>query len=592
MAYTQQQRELLDASDTQKSIQVSIYDNATPSPREIRVLEDEISYEGMSLEESLIDQEYLQFGKSNGATIKIKSKAIPEDIKGHSFKVTMLLRNERLNITDYFTIGWYKVKAVTRSADRKYIDIIGTDNMSMFDKDVVDWYNYIFSNPSEPPYFRNVLGNAIKSLCDTVGCPVAMEYLANLPNQEMELSQYISPKSLKGRDALEDLLEICGVFGHINKEGWFQPIRLEKSALYPSEDLYPLNTLYPRGGDREGGVLANDIQTYHSCIYEDYIVNPINSVAITNANGEIIGLYDSPEVTAQTETPNRYVVSGNIFLVGMDSTDANAMAENLYQLYKHFDYTPFKCDCTSGMYYELGTQVTVHGESGAFDSYVLKRQVNGIQAISTNIEAIGSEYIQQSDIPFQTQYDLDQQKTQSQFDGLSRGVNVMVDDNNNPYVVLGQKVYVNGDLETGDLRVDRDLKVEGNLDVVGDGYVHGQKHRMVATKHYGDRLLSAYETPCPMFGDTGHGKIGKDGKCYIYHDVVFLETINTKQDYQVFLQSYSENPVWISEKTEEYFVVSGTPDCEFDWEMKAKQRDYEITRLEERIPIAKEIEDE
>jgi hypothetical protein len=95
-----------------------------------------------------------------------------------------------------------------------------------------------------------------------------------------------------------------------------------------------------------------------------------------------------------------------------------------------------------------------------------------------------------------------------------------------------------------------------------------------------------------MFGDTGHGKIGKDGKCYIYHDVVFLETINTKQDYQVFLQSYSENPVWISEKTEEYFVVSGTPDCEFDWEMKAKQRDYEIARLEESIPIAKESKDE
>ena len=591
MAYTQQQRELLDASDTQKSIRVSICDNATPSPREIRVLEDEISYEGMSLEESLIDQEYLQFGKSNGATIKIKSKAIPEDIKGLPFKVTMLLRNERLNITDYFTIGWYKVKAVTRSADRKYIDIIGTDNMSMFDKDVVDWYNYIFSNPSEPPYFRNVLGNAIISLCHAVGCPVDMQYLVNLPNQEMELSQYISPKSLKGRDALEDLLEICGVFGHINKEGWFQPIRLEKSALYPSEDLYPLNTLYPRGGDREGGVLANDLQTYHSCIYEDYIVNPINSVAITNANGEIIGLYDSPEVTAQTETLNRYVVNGNIFLIGMDSTDANAMAENLYQLYKHFDYTPFKCDCTSGMYYELGTQVTVHGESGAFDSYVLKRQVSGIQAISTNIEAIGSEYINEYDIPMQTQFTNMQSQVNKK---LTNGEGITLREDGSLYLTSSNIEIGDADWNNPVIKLFAlDTYVNGNLHVqYGNFTVSGTKNRLVHTPHYGDRLLSAYETPCPMFGDTGHGKIGKDGKCYIYHDVVFLETINTKQDYQVFLQSYSENPVWISEKTEEYFVVSGTPDCEFDWEMKAKQRDYEITRLEESIPIAKEIEDE
>jgi hypothetical protein len=357
--------------------------------------------------------------------------------------------------------------------------------------------------------------------------------------------------------------------------------------LFPSEDLYPLNTLYPRGGDREGGDLANTVGTYRSATYEDYHVKSINSVAIEDTQGNIIGVYDGEEITVGNQPVNRYTVRGNIFTIGLNTTEATALAEKLYSLYRHFEYTPYKAVVDGGLQYELGTQITVHGESGAFDSYVLKRQVDGIVGHLTTLEAIGTEYIQEFDVPFQTQFELEQQKTQSQFDDLSRGVRVSVDENNNPSVILGVDAFVDKDLDVG-----RDLLVGGNVHISGDFRVDGYKNRVVHTPHYGDRLLSAYETPCPMFGDTGHGKIGKDGKCYIYHDVVFLETINTKQDYQVFLQSYSENPVWISEKTEEYFVVSGTPDCEFDWEMKAKQRDYEIARLEESIPIAKESKDE
>ena len=122
-----------------------------------------------------------------------------------------------------------------------------------------------------------------------------------------------------------------------------------------------------------------------------------------------------------------------------------------------------------------------------------------------------------------------------------------------------------------------------NLSTI-NGYsltITGSKSRVVETNDYNDRLLYCYETPSPLFGDIGHGIIGEDGKCYVYHDVVFLETINTKQDYQVFLQSYSQNNVWVAEKTHDYFVVAGEPNTEFDWEIKAKQRDYEITRLEE-----------
>lgn len=111
--------------------------------------------------------------------------------------------------------------------------------------------------------------------------------------------------------------------------------------------------------------------------------------------------------------------------------------------------------------------------------------------------------------------------------------------------------------------------------------VTGTKSRIASTKNYNDRLLYCYEMPSPLFGDIGHGITGYDGLCYVDIDSIFAETIDTIQQYYVFLQPYSDKPLYIKEKTENYFVVSGEPNTEFDWEIKAKQSDFPMERLEE-----------
>ena len=109
--------------------------------------------------------------------------------------------------------------------------------------------------------------------------------------------------------------------------------------------------------------------------------------------------------------------------------------------------------------------------------------------------------------------------------------------------------------------------------------VTGTKSRVVSTDQYSDRLLYCYETPSPMFGDVGEGTIGEDGKCYIWFDPVFAQTITTTQ-YQVFLQRYGSGECWVAERKGSYFVVEGTPGMAFGWELKAKQRDFDQKRLE------------
>ena len=112
--------------------------------------------------------------------------------------------------------------------------------------------------------------------------------------------------------------------------------------------------------------------------------------------------------------------------------------------------------------------------------------------------------------------------------------------------------------------------------------VTGTKSRAVETEDYAERLLYAYETPSPMFGDVGEGVIGEDGLCYVWLDPIFAETIDKRQ-YQVFLQKYGEGDCYILERTQSRFIVSGTPGLSFGWEIKAKQIDYSQRRLDKHI---------
>ena len=114
----------------------------------------------------------------------------------------------------------------------------------------------------------------------------------------------------------------------------------------------------------------------------------------------------------------------------------------------------------------------------------------------------------------------------------------------------------------------------------GKFVVNGTKNRKVKTEDYGDRLQYCYEMASPYFGDIGQGKTDGNGYAYIDISDIFSETVRTDLQYQVFLQKEGNGDIWIEEKEPTYFCVKGTPNLEFAWEIKAKQKDYEFERLE------------
>jgi len=134
-------------------------------------------------------------------------------------------------------------------------------------------------------------------------------------------------------------------------------------------------------------------------------------------------------------------------------------------------------------------------------------------------------------------------------------------------------------LSTSGIKMWNHVNAATDVEVGGYLTVRGTKNRIVKTKNYSDRLLYAYETASPMFGDIGEGTIGDYGSCYVWLDPIFAETISTAQ-YQVFLQAYGDGKCYVAKRHQSYFVVRGNAGMKFGWEIKAKQGDFPNKRLD------------
>ncbi len=156
--------------------------------------------------------------------------------------------------------------------------------------------------------------------------------------------------------------------------------------------------------------------------------------------------------------------------------------------------------------------------------------------------------------------------------------------NNSQYgnIIIQPRYTISGSTykSNGMVNINGPVNMRGsNFSITGSLTVSGSKNRVVDTESYGKRLLNSYETPSPMFGDVGEGITDDSGKCYINIDPIFLETIASGCKYQVFLQKNGEGDIWVEERYQTYFVVRGTANLKFSWEIKALQKEYEYERI-------------
>ena len=190
----------------------------------------------------------------------------------------------------------------------------------------------------------------------------------------------------------------------------------------------------------------------------------------------------------------------------------------------------------------------------------------------------------------------------------NQGFTVHLNDGNNKSVFAIQKdnkvgFYVGGGDDGGEIRIAGagPIKLQGRH--IDDGFddaathtfgniqvdnlhvrkwlgVDQSKNAIVKTSQ-GPVTINAYETAEYYFGDIGEGQTSADGIAYIGIEKLFNETVNTTIPYHVFVTAYGPGTIWVDQREHNRFVVkSDQPNLKFSWEIKAKRKGYEHTRLQ------------
>lgn len=322
--------------------------------------DDQIVTDSLAITESLCSDEDLSFGSCEASQFEITVTGLTQSISGREFMATESFGGYNM------VLGLFKVESTPKQEDKNTRKIIAYDRMQRFDVDVSGWYNAL-SFPMTLKAFR-------KSLCSFVG---VREENAVLVNDEMQIEKTINPTALKGREVLQQICQINGVFGNINKNG-----ELRYIALPEKEDISARITIYQNAES------------------EEYTVPDIDTVQIRQEEGDIGG-------TSTGDGQNVYIIEGNMLVYGKTTSEMIGIANNIKNVVNGLEYQPATISTNGSPWIEIGDRISLETTDGIVNTLVMKRTFTGIQGAMDSYESTGSQELSR---PFSIESELIQIK--------------------------------------------------------------------------------------------------------------------------------------------------------------------------------------
>lgn len=279
----------------------------------------------------------------------------------------------------YVPLGKYIVSSFKHQNDRRFRDLVAYDCMTKFDVDISAWYNSL--------KFPMTLRDLRSKLMEHIGIVenADVDYLAN---DGIEILKNAEMTEMSGRDFLQCIEEVNGVFGHIDRTGVFQHVYLSPTPSgvpYPSDRTYPAATLYPSGGNHMEPTDLTKITAseYYTFRWEEYTVKGIDRLDIMMEDGESGISYG--------DGSNCYKIENNLILFDFTASQLEEIANNIAGLVFNRTYTPIIDFSGVGMpWVEVGDSIQVTTSDATVTSYVLSRTLSGIQALKDEYTADGS----------------------------------------------------------------------------------------------------------------------------------------------------------------------------------------------------------
>ena len=359
-------KELYKADLLEKSLFLEFYRPGEDDPFLSLGGEQQILGGSMKITEALSSSENLDFGSCEATQLEITVIDVEKDIIGSTMRVYQVLQGSLFPAEDLYPsedlypagfimpFGTYIVQTAPRQTNGRYRDVLALDRMILFDVNVINWYDSLT--------FPMTLKDFRASLCKHIG--VDQEVPDDIPNDDMLVEKTIDTTELVGRDVLIACEQINGVFGHFDRNGVLQHVKV--SANVDTEEA-----------------CAETLETYLtiSCHSEEYTVQAIEKVRIRQEEGDIGAIYG--------EGKNCYTIEGNFLVFGKSAEELARIATNAYGMISGIHYIPYEYTGKGLPYVSIGDMVWLQKEGIA--TYVMKRTLTGTSALKDEYGATGEE---------------------------------------------------------------------------------------------------------------------------------------------------------------------------------------------------------
>lgn len=214
--------------------------------------------------------------------------------------------------------------------------------------------------------------------------PAGVTYILDNPLcNDYEIVRKGFSGSVSAGALLKAYCELNGVFGHIGRDGKIKYIQLKSAdGLHPHIGLHPHTGLHPSSGQNPKEQLGYEYEN-GSLQYSNYKTIPITKLQIratANDVGAIAGA-----------SGNDYVIENNPLTYSMGAEQLQRVADNLLPILSQASYTPYSVTAMGNPCIEVGDAVTMFREGGSTEGYVLHRVLRGIQSLTDEYSAEGSE---------------------------------------------------------------------------------------------------------------------------------------------------------------------------------------------------------
>lgn len=338
---------MIDYANKELFNTASIKKNITITGPDFVITNDNIFAESLVLSESLNSEDELFFGSCEASCFKITINNVFDSLIGKQIKVELAFEGYD---SEPFEIGHYTVVSDQPTADSNKRELTCFDALYfIINSDVAAWYKNI-TFPLTLKAFRDSFFNYFGIIQDSY----------TLTNDSMTVEKTIDPEEISGAEVIQRICEINGCFGHIGRNGHFQYITLGNVDDYESDNI---------------------IQDYEYTRFENYFVSRIDKLQVRqNADdiGSIVGSGD-----------NAYIVEDNFLVYGKNASDLATITTRLFNTINDITYNPIEVKAISNLCFEVGDIVIVNSGSNVIKSFILEREVKGIQTLFDTIYSQG-----------------------------------------------------------------------------------------------------------------------------------------------------------------------------------------------------------